>query len=152
MYIHQTMLGGLPWLDTSLIGAFVNYGYKKFYIEDTWRQCYKTLKAVNWKFLQKAWVFAPGKPFQSILMFVAKRSLTNWRTFQMLHSRVGSWPCPQTIDWAGKACQVRLAKDKHSNLLQKFVTYGRKKFYNEGTRGRCYKTFFARKLLIFAIS
>jgi len=23
--------------------------------------------------------------------------------FQVLHSRLGSWPYPQTLDWAGKA-------------------------------------------------
>jgi hypothetical protein len=29
-------------------------------------------------------------------------SLQNY-TFQLLHSRVGSWPHPQKFDWAGKA-------------------------------------------------
>jgi len=24
-------------------------------------------------------------------------------TFRVLHSRVGSWPHPQTLDWAGKS-------------------------------------------------
>ena len=28
----------------------------------------------------------------------------------------------------------RLARDKHSSLLQKFVNYGQKKFYNIGPR------------------
>jgi hypothetical protein len=31
-------------------------------------------------------------------------------TFRVLHSRVGSWPCPQTIDFTVKA-----AKEKHFN-------------------------------------
>jgi hypothetical protein len=30
-----------------------------------------------------------------------------------------------------------LARDKRSSLLRKVVTYGRKKFYNIGPRGRC---------------
>jgi hypothetical protein len=34
---------------------------------------------------------------------------------------------------------TRLARDKYSSLLQKFVTYGRKKFYNIGPRGQLYK-------------
>ena len=28
--------------------------------------------------------------------------------FQVLHSRVGSWPHPQTLDLAGKACQGQM--------------------------------------------
>ncbi len=46
-------------------------------------------------------------------MFVVKaRSLPYWRTFQILYAKVGSWPCWQTIDYAGKA-----ARDKPSSLL-----------------------------------
>jgi hypothetical protein len=35
----------------------------------------------------------------------------------------------------------RLAREKHSNLLQKFLTYGCKKFYNIGTWCQAYKNF-----------
>ncbi len=45
-----------------------------------------------------------------------------------LHSRVGPWPYPQTLDQPGKG----LARDKHSSLLQKSVNYVRKKFYTTG--------------------
>ncbi len=41
-------------------------------------------------------------------------------------------------------CQTRLeklARDKHSSLLCKFVNYGRKKFYNVGACVQCYKNF-----------
>jgi hypothetical protein len=51
--------------------------------------------------------------------------------------RVGSWPYPQDCTRL-----KRLAFDKHSNLLQTFVNYGRKKFYNIGpstNRSICYK-------------
>jgi hypothetical protein len=41
----------------------------------------------------------------------------------MLHSRVGFWPCPQTLDQAGFACQGQILK-----LITNFVTYGRKFF------------------------
>jgi hypothetical protein len=48
---------------------------------------------------------------------------------QVLLSRVGSWPYPQTLDWV-----LVLARDKHSSLLRKSViTYGRKKFYSIAT-------------------
>ncbi len=43
------------------------------------------------------------------------------RNFQMLHSRVGSRPYPQTLDQAGKVCQ--------GQTLQ-LITKSRKKFYN----------------------
>jgi hypothetical protein len=71
-------------------------------------------------------VFVPGKPFQPSLLFVSKAG-----TFQVLHSRVGFWTYRQTLDKA----------EKHSNLLQKFVNYGQKKFYNIRPRAQCYKTF-----------
>jgi hypothetical protein len=48
---------------------------------------------------------------------------------KVIHSRVGSWPYPPTLDWAGKACQ-----GQRSGLLWKVVTYGRKRFYNIGHR------------------
>jgi hypothetical protein len=35
-----------------------------------------------------------------------------------------------------------LPKEKYSSLLQKFVIYGQKKFYNIGPRSQIYKTFF----------
>ncbi len=39
-------------------------------------------------------------------------------------------PALQTLDSAGKACQL-----KHSSLLRTLVNYVRKKFYNIGSRG-----------------
>jgi hypothetical protein len=42
----------------------------------------------------------------------------------------------------------RLARDKHSSLLQKFVTYGRKKFYNIVPRCRCHKPVFSSSLTL----
>ncbi len=47
----------------------------------------------------------------------------------MLHYRVGSWPYPQTLNYAGKP-----SKDKLSSLLQTIVNYESKKFYNIGPR------------------
>jgi len=45
-------------------------------------------------------------------------------TFQVLHSRIGFWPYPQTLDRAGNACQGQTL-----SLLWKVVNYVRKKFY-----------------------
>jgi hypothetical protein len=52
-------------------------------------------------------------------MFVGKAG-----TCQVLHSRVGSWSYPQTLDKVVEACQEQ--------LLQKFVGYICKKCYNIG--------------------
>ncbi len=60
----------------------------------------------------------PWQAFQPSKMFESKLA------FEVLHSRVCSWPYSE----AGKA----LAKDKHSSLLRTFVNYVHKKFYNIG--------------------
>jgi len=52
----------------------------------------------------------------------------------VLHSRIGSWPYPQTLGSP--------ARDKHSSLLRKFVNYGRKKFYDIGPWCRRKEPFF----------
>jgi hypothetical protein len=49
-------------------------------------------------------VFVPGKSFQPSLMFAGKAvSLPERRTLQVLNSRVGPRPHPQTLDkdWKG---------------------------------------------------
>jgi hypothetical protein len=46
---------------------------------------------------------------------------------QVLHSRAGSG-----LTCKHKTRLERLAKDKHSSLLRKYVNYGCKKFYNTG--------------------
>jgi hypothetical protein len=69
-------------------------------------------------------VFVPGKPFQPSLIFAGKVG-----AFQVLNSRVGIWPYPQTLDQAGKDCQGQTLQ-----LIIRSVSYGRKKFYNIDTR------------------
>jgi hypothetical protein len=63
-------------------------------------------------------MFVPGKPFQ------------------VLPSRVGS-----RLTHKHRTRLERLARDKHSSLLQTFLDYDRKKFCNSETCGQCYKTF-----------
>ncbi len=46
-------------------------------------------------------MFNPGKYFQPSLMFAGKAG----SLFQVLDSRVGPWPYPLTLDYAGKACR-----------------------------------------------
>jgi hypothetical protein len=69
-------------------------------------------------------VFVPGSPFQPSLMFVGEaKDLPLSGAPERCFAQVGFLPYPQTLDWAG-----RLAREKHSTLLQKPVIYGRKKF------------------------
>ncbi len=46
----------------------------------------------------------------------------------MLHSRVGSWPYPQTLDQAGKTCQVQklqfTTKIRKITDAKSFITLG----------------------------
>jgi hypothetical protein len=51
-------------------------------------------------------------------MFVSKAG----DYMNVLHSRVGSWPDPQLLDYVGKACQ----RDKHSSLLLISINFGHK--------------------------
>jgi hypothetical protein len=65
----------------------------------------------------------PGQPViklfyaRNLRMFVISWSVCFWQAFPskyyvceqgrfwVLHTRVGSWPCPETYNWAGEACQ-----------------------------------------------
>ncbi len=69
----------------------------------------------------------PGKSFQPGLMFVI--SVTPFPS-ESLHSRVDSWPYPEILDQAG---------NKHASLLQTFMNYGPRQFYNIGSQapGAC---------------
>ncbi len=73
-------------------------------------------------------MFVSVRPLQPSLIFVGKtRSLPKRCTFHLLHSRVGS-----SLTCTHYTKPQRLAVDKRSSLLRKFVNYGRKKFYNIG--------------------
>jgi hypothetical protein len=73
-------------------------------------------------------VYFPGKPFQPGLIFVGKaRSLPYIGASERLFNRIGS--CFTNKHWTRLE---RLNRSKYSSLLLKFVTYGRKKFYNIG--------------------
>jgi hypothetical protein len=72
-----------------------------------------------------------GKPVQSSLVFVGKA----W-----------SGAPERCFTWVGSGLTrkywtrlERLAKDKHSSLLQKSINYGCKKFNSTGPGGQCYK-------------
>jgi hypothetical protein len=55
--------------------------------------------------LKKARVLVPVIPFLPSLMLPSITGGYLSFTFQVLHSSVGSWPHPQTLDKAGEACQ-----------------------------------------------
>ncbi len=87
-------------------------------------------------------MFAPGKPFQPSLLFVGKaRSLPLSGAPERCFTWVGSW-----LICKHYTILERLSRDEHSILLQKFVTYGYKKFYNIGPWAQCYKTFYGLNL------
>jgi len=51
-------------------------------------------------------VFVPCRPFQLGQTFVVKTgAYPSEAPIKVRHSRGGSWPYPQTLDKAGKACQ-----------------------------------------------
>jgi len=69
-------------------------------------QCHKAFYSCNLQVLVKARVLVPPRPFQLSLMFVCKaKSPPKWSIFQMLHYKVGSWPCSRALDKAGKVFQ-----------------------------------------------
>jgi hypothetical protein len=84
--------------------------YRSFQILNQLKQDWNfTVKFQNhrkWK--QKLTKYNAIEQNQSIVMwnFVRCRNFIKfWNTFQVFHSRVGPWPCPQTLDYAGKARQ-----------------------------------------------
>jgi hypothetical protein len=76
-------------------------------------------------------VFTTGKPVQPSLMSVKK---------------AGAYPSGATkrsspFRLLALPTNLFLASDIHSSFLRTFVNYGRKKFYNIGSRAQSYKTF-----------
>jgi len=75
---------------------------RSFLSFETWGQRYKT-------FLRPFFVrnklefFVSDKFLQPNQMLASKAS--NLKHLSVLHSKEGSWPSPQTLDWASKVCQ-----------------------------------------------
>ena len=59
-------------------------------------------------------MFLSGKPFQSSVMFVSKVG-ANPSVSTCVPSMVRSWPCSQTLNWAGRDCQRQTS--------EQFVSY-----------------------------
>ncbi len=84
-------------------------------------------------------MFVLGKPFQPSLMFIVNsRGLSYSGAPERCFTWVGS----------GLTCKhvtrlERLARDKHSRLLRKYVNYVRKKFYSTGPGAAIIKLFTA---------
>ncbi len=76
---------------------------KMFYYIDTCGHCFNPLSVI-YEFLLYAGVPVPGKPFQPSLVFVDKARTYPSEAPQMLPSRVGSYPYPQTLEQAGNVC------------------------------------------------
>ncbi len=84
-------------------------------------------------------MFAPGKTFEHSLFLVGMaRSLP--QSGEVFHSGKLLDSCKHyTI-------LEKLARDEHSSLLQKIVTYGCKKFYNIGPWGLYHKIYYSCNL------
>ncbi len=96
----------------------------------------KPFTTVSYQFSLKAIVFAPSKSFPFGQLFQGKdRNLPESGAPATRFTWVGSCLTrkPYTM-------HERLARDKHSSLLSKFITYGCKKFYNVDPWSQCYKT------------
>ncbi len=70
-----------------------------------------------------------GSPSSIVYYLLVKQEPILLKTLHVHNTRVGFWPFPETI----RLCWKKLAMDKHSSLLHKFLNYGRKKFNNIGT-------------------
>ncbi len=79
------------------------------------------------------YVFVPGKPFQLSLIFARSKIKAYLSGVPFRDSRLRVVDQTHQKHWTGLE---RLARDKHSRLLRKFINYGRKKFYNYGSRPR----------------
>ncbi len=90
---------------------------------ETWCQFHQTFFCHNWRILIGSFV-----PCLSSLVYCLRvgRILAKWSTFQLLHSRFGSWQTLTRLE--------RPSRDKHSSLLRTLVNYWRKKFYKTGFR------------------
>jgi len=75
-------------------------------------------------------VLVPGKAFQLGLIFVSKAGAYP-RVEQLKRASLGQ---PPDVTCNRKTRLRRAVSDKHSSLLQKFINYGRKKFYSAGPR------------------
>jgi len=60
-------------------------------------------------------VFVSGKPFQPSPMFAGGPEPTRVKTFQVPHSRVGSWPYIR-LGWKGLPGTIALAYYENSQL------------------------------------
>ncbi len=123
---------------------------KQVYVVDTWGKCYKNFFVRNLRIFV---ISQSDGPWQAFLAqtsrYVLKcflpysynmamvytvnvggkaRSLNKFITFQILHSRGGFWPCPQTFEQAGNTCQRQTVQ-----LITKIRKIRTKKFYNIDT-------------------
>ncbi len=100
-------------------------------------QCYKTFYCCKLQIFVISQSVHPSKPLQDTIVFAGKaRAFPSGIPFR--YSTLGQAP-----GLAHKQYHrlERLARGKHYSSLQKFVTYGRKKFYIIGPRCQCYSAF-----------
>ncbi len=90
---------------SSLLRKFLNCRQKSYNF-GTQGQCYKTFFARNLYIFVISQSVCPWQAFPAQSNVCRQgRSLPELSTFQVLHSRVGSWPHPQVLDNVGIVCQ-----------------------------------------------
>ncbi len=111
---------------SSLLQKFVNYGEKKFYNIGPWAQCYKTFLSINLQIFVIRQSVCISQTFNPRLLFMGKaRSLPQSGVPERFFNTVGS-----CFTIKHKTRLERLARDKDSSLLQKYVDYSCKTFYS----------------------
>jgi hypothetical protein len=93
-------------------------------------QCYKAFYGRKSRILVKSWSVCSWQAF-SLLFFGKARSLP----LSAAPERCFTWVF-SCLTCKHYTILERLARDKHSSLVQKIVTYGCKKFYNIGPRNQ----------------
>ncbi len=81
-------------------------------------------------------MFVPGKLFQSTLTFVGKAGAYP----RVEHLKGASLRLAPDLSHKHLTRLEKLARDKHSSLIRKFVNYGWKKFHND-PGAKYYKSF-----------
>ncbi len=110
---------------TSLLQPDIKYRRKKFYFAQSWDQIYKTFYNRNLLIFIISYSVIFLQAFPPSLKFVGKaRSLPQSEASESFFT----WVC-SGLTSKHQTMLERLARDKRNSLLQKFVIYGRKKFY-----------------------
>jgi hypothetical protein len=115
----------LPGTNTSLIHKFLNYSRKKFYNIGTRCHVIKLFVNVTSKWENKVGCLSQASLFSLVFC---------------LWVRPGAYPIVQHPKGLHSGSPKRCSTDKQSSLLQTFLNYVCRKFYNNRSRCQCYNS------------